>query len=193
MSSPTISPDGNWQWDGQQWQPRQQAPQPASPTPKRPRKRHPVLLGFAVASVALLILVVIIVAASSGGSSGTKAPAKPGATTQPTTHPTAAPTAKPTAAPVVPVVLMQDAGSGTKSTTPFTAPQHWTLKYSYDCSGFGYNGNFQVFLFQGSIMMGVLANDLGPGKSTVTDIYAGGSNLHLTINSECSWSVQAIK
>ena len=94
--------------------------------------------------------------------------------------------------PHVPVVLLQTSGSGTKSTQTFIAPSSWTLDYSYDCSSFGSQGNFQVYIFNGSGGMTTLGgpNQLGMSGSD-TEYYHQGGTYYLEINSECSWTVTA--
>src|SRR6266542_2143234 len=46
-----------------------------------------------------------------------------------------------------PQTLLKLKGSGTKTTQKFTAAGDWDLDWSYDCSGFGAQGNFQVFVY----------------------------------------------
>lgn len=103
-----------------------------------------------------------------------------------------APTPKPKPTPKVPVtILAPQSGNGQANTAPFTAPAHWKLTYTYDCSSFGYSGNFQVYLYKGSVMVDILANELGSGGTKTVDEYDSGSNLHMQINSECNWTVSA--
>jgi hypothetical protein len=203
-----LSPDGRWWWDGQQWQPVKQPPpqppqpqpqpQPSQPPPSKRSIRLQLLIGFG-GLVALLVLIGVIGSVAGGGSqqpaTSTTAPTPPAAvaataTAAPTATPTAAPTAAPTPVPG-PQIMMQQQGSGIANSTEFNAPSHWQLSYSYDCSNFGYQGNFQVYLYQGSRLVDILANDLGKGESKTTDVYRGGDHLHLQMNSECSWSVKA--
>jgi hypothetical protein len=89
-------------------------------------------------------------------------------------------------------VLLEQSGSGIKSTKTFTAPDGFTLEYQYDCSSFGSKGNFMVDVAQGSDDLDVAVNELGKSGSDSTEIYDGGSNLHLEINSECDWTVRAV-
>jgi hypothetical protein len=105
------------------------------------------------------------------------------ATTDDTT--TAAPT------PPKPVTLFQATGTGIRSTRPFGAPGQWTLSYSYDCSNFGYEGNFSISLYDGSELMDIPVNELGKSGKANTEVYQSGQ-LHLEINSECDWSVRAV-
>ncbi len=106
-----------------------------------------------------------------------------------------APTPAPAPAPVphVQQVLLQVSGSGTKSTQTFTAPSSWTLDYSYDCSSYGYKGNFQIMTYTADGNMdfsNTPVNQLGKSGSD-TEYYHSGGQLYLEINSECSWTVTA--
>ncbi len=118
------------------------------------------------------------------------APTKQAAPVKTASAPTPAPAPAP--APHVPQVLLQVSGSGSKSTQTFMAPSTWTLDYSYDCSSFGSQGNFQIFIFNGSGAMVPLSgpNQLGMSGSD-TEYYHSGGQLYLEINSECSWTVTA--
>ena len=110
-----------------------------------------------------------------------------------TTPVRAAPAPAPAPAPHVPQVLLQLSGSGSKSTQTFTAPSNWTLDYTYDCSSYGYKGNFQVMTYtaDGSLdFSNSPVNQLGM-KGSDTQYYHSGGQLYLEINSECSWTVTA--
>jgi hypothetical protein len=84
------------------------------------------------------------------------------------------------------------AGNGIKTSTPFEANKDWTIKYSYDCSGFGQAGNFTIYLYQGSSLINVPVNELGASGQSTTQVYDHGSALHLEVSSECSWNVAAV-
>ena len=189
------SPDGKWWWDGQQWQPVPEPP-PAAPTPEPQRRipRWPIVVGVVLGLLLLFGVCTAAINSSSSNKEAAKTTATPTATATAAPTPTAKP-ATPTPAPPTPPpgpqIMMQQQGSGIANSTEFNAPSHWKLSYSYDCSNFGFNGNFQVFLYQGSRPVGILANDLGKGESKSTDVYQGGDHLHLQMNSECSWSVKA--
>lgn len=156
-----------------------------------------VVVLFAIAAVAL----------SQGGStssSGTTAsvPAAPDKTVaapeqatqqaaqqpaQQTSQPAQA-AAQPAAAPQV---LLSIKGSGTKTTQSFTAAGAWDLSYTYDCSGFDDQGNFQVYVYNNDGSMSfenAPVNELGSGGSDVEHYHTGGT-FYLEVNSECSWSV----
>lgn len=83
-------------------------------------------------------------------------------------------------------------GSGIENTPQFTVTGTWKLSYSFDCSSFGYKGNFQVYEYSGSSLENVLVNDLAMSKSASTYAYGDAGAHHLEINSECSWSVKVI-
>jgi hypothetical protein len=94
-----------------------------------------------------------------------------------------------------PKVLFQQAGSGTASSQNFTAPTNWNVTWTYDCSAFGSEGNFQVLVSQaGTGSMASLedtpVNQLGPKGSGVQHYHYGGK-LYLEMNSECTWTVVA--
>jgi hypothetical protein len=79
-------------------------------------------------------------------------------------------------------------GTGTKSTNKFTTGGDWDLNRSYDCSNFGYKGNFQVFLYgtDSSDLKGVAVSELGAKGSDVTHEHDSGT-FYLEVNSECAW------
>lgn len=116
------------------------------------------------------------------------APAKTTATSVPAPTPT--PAQAP--APHVPQVLLQVSGNGQKSTQTFTAPSSWTMEYLYDCSSFGYKGNFQVYVYNANGTLALLSgpNELGMSGSD-TEYYHQGGQFYLEVNSECSWTITA--
>jgi hypothetical protein len=81
-------------------------------------------------------------------------------------------------------------GSGIENTPKFTVTDTWKLSYSFDCSTFGYKGNFQVYEDGG--FSGVTVNDLATSKSGSTYAYGDAGTHYLEVNSECSWSVKVI-
>jgi hypothetical protein len=91
-------------------------------------------------------------------------------------------------------VLLDQAGSGTASTAQFsTGGSDWTLTWSYDCSKFGYAGNFTVepaATNNNPLIAGTdqPVNQLGTQGSGVEHYHAGGT-LYLKVNSECDWHV----
>lgn len=136
------------------------------------------------------VFVLFIVIGASGDSkpsTSVPAPSETGSTVA-TQEKKAAP------APVVtePQVLLDIKGSGTKTTQKFTAGGDWDLNWSYDCSNFGNQGNFQVFIYNGSGSMSYSnspVNQLGASGADVEHYHNGGT-FYLTMNSVCSWKVQ---
>jgi hypothetical protein len=121
----------------------------------------------------------------------------PPTTVPPTTRPppptsppeTAPPTAPPTRPPVA-QVFHQD-GSGIATTQTFSVNDTWDLAWSYDCSGFGGEGNFIVDVYNADgspDFNNAGVNQLGPGGNGVEHFHSGGSK-YLEMNSECNWSV----
>ena len=87
--------------------------------------------------------------------------------------------------------LMSARGSGIKNTREFAVTDTpWTLDYSYDCSAFGFRGNFIVSIYEGQDLVDLPVNALGKRGRDSSEVYDAG-DLHLEINSECDWSVTA--
>jgi hypothetical protein len=94
-------------------------------------------------------------------------------------------------------VLFTFSGSGIRNSAPFTVnSSSVTVRYSFDCSGAGGEGNFIADMISGSPGSDnyddqSIANQLGSGNSQTTTIYPQdqGSSYHLQVNSECSWSI----
>lgn len=87
--------------------------------------------------------------------------------------------------------LLDISGSGTRQTQKFTASGDWSITYTFDCSGFGMQGNFQIYIFNGDGSLDFAdggANDLAMNGGT-TDYYYDSGTHYLEINSECSWHV----
>ena len=142
----------------------------------------------------VVVVLFIGIGASSGGSKpsvSVPAPAETGSTVaapQKTTASASAP-----AQVAAPQTLLKLSGSGTKSTQKFTAGGDWDLNWSYDCSSFGYKGNFQVFVYNGDGSMSFSnsgVNQLGMSDSGVEHYHNGGT-FYLEVNSECSWKIDA--
>ena len=164
-------------------------PQPPTgqwaPPPPPPKKKRlaPILIG-----VGAFVIVLGVIGAVTNGSSDT-AGSTPATTTAATATSraevttTSAPATK-TVAPAPKVVLKED-GSGIKSTATFTVDGDWDLAYTYDCSAFGFQGNFIV---NGPEIADFYVNELGMKGSDVTHLHDGGQT-HLEINSECAWTI----
>jgi len=136
------------------------------------------------------VLVVFIVIGISGGSStpakSVPAPTESGSTVAAPAQPAQA------QAPAAPQMLLSISGSGSKTTAKFTAASDWDLNWSYDCSKFGYQGNFQVFVYNGDGSMSFSnsgVNQLGKSGADVEHYHTGGT-FYLEVNSECSWKIQ---
>ncbi|HEU4966408.1 MAG TPA: G5 domain-containing protein [Candidatus Saccharimonadales bacterium] len=85
--------------------------------------------------------------------------------------------------------LLDTSGNGIQTTQKFTTTGDWTLNYTYDCSSFGFKGNFQVYIYNGDGSIGdVAANELGMSGSNIQYEHGAGT-YYLEINSECSWHV----
>ncbi len=91
-----------------------------------------------------------------------------------------------------PITLLDISGSGGKSTQVFTVPSNeWQLGYTYDCSSFGDQGNFQVYIYNsdGSMSDAQGVNELGKSGSD-TEYYHQSGSYYLEVNSECSWTIK---
>ena len=88
--------------------------------------------------------------------------------------------------------LLNLSASGTKTTQKFTAASDWDLDWSYNCSNFGPQGNFQVMIYNGDgslSLKNALINQLGKSDSGV-EYYHNSGTYYLVVNSECSWEIQ---
>lgn len=93
-------------------------------------------------------------------------------------------------------VVYSFSGSGIHTTSSFVVPaaaKGWHVNWSYNCASFGGKGNFGFYVFQGTVMddTDFGPNQLGAKGSGVEHYYDTGT-FHLTINSECDWTVQAV-
>lgn len=117
-----------------------------------------------------------------------------GAPRQSGSSPEAQSAASPSTLAAAPKTLLDIGGGGTKTTEKFTTQDDWDLRYSYDCSAFGGQGNFQVYIYNGdgslSFANGAV-NQLGASGSDVDHYHTGGT-FYLVVNSECHWHVQVI-
>lgn len=145
----------------------------------------------------VIVIILLIIAAVSLSHSGKQTTAVSVPATPDTQHATMATSQRQADAPTpaqpiaAPQVLLSLKGNGTKTTQKFTAAGDWDLNWSYDCSNFGGQGNFQVFIYTGDGSMSFSnspVNQLGASGSDVEHYHAGGT-YYLEINSECSWKV----
>ena len=181
-------------WDGTAWTEQirsiagapPQAPPPYQPAPQPKRTKHRKW-PWVVAGLIVLIIIVSV-ATSSGGKKGDTAnsgAAQEGATTASTATTRAAP-------PAAPRTLAVFTGSGTKKTKKFdVTSDDWTIAYRYDCTSFGSQGNFQVFVYGDDGMPDVAVNELAAKGTDTTEEHQGGS-FYLEINSECAWTVRVL-
>ena len=141
--------------------------------------------------VGAILLLFIIIGVSGGSSTPAKsvpAQAESGSSVAQQNQPAPAPAQ----AAAAPQVLLDIAGSGTKTTAKFTAASDWDLNWNYDCSSFGYKGNFQVFVYNGDGSLSFSnagVNQLGMSGTDVEHYHSGGT-FYLVVNSECKWKVQ---
>jgi len=97
------------------------------------------------------------------------------------------------------VTLLSLSGSGIKSSKTFEfSGDSVDVIYTFDCSDFGYAGNFQIY-FYGASLLGpsvpdILANDLAMsgGDTTTEYLYGATGPFHLEMNSECDWTVKVV-
>jgi len=100
------------------------------------------------------------------------------------------PTAKTSTAPAAPNVLLDKTGSGTSKTAIFITPSEWEIDYSFDCTGFGYKGNFQIYVYDGTgALKDIQANALALKGSDVIYEHNLSGPYYLQMNSECDWHV----
>jgi hypothetical protein len=126
---------------------------------------------------------------SSSSSPGTVAPAV--TPTLPTTAPDTTLDTTPVATtPPAPVTALTFSGSGIKQSGDFTVnADQWTIAYSYNCSAAGGTGNFAVTVYNsdGTYYDGAV-NELSSGATSST-VEHGAGTYYLSVDSECSWSI----
>lgn len=152
-----------------------------------PRKSRKGIFGIGCLGLIGLVVVIAAIGASHGTSS-TPAAVLP---TLPTVAVSQQAAPASTAAKAAARTVATFTGSGAGNTPPFTTTATWKLSYSFDCTGFGYKGNFQAVDYGSDNMPhGFLANDLAMSKSGSSWSYDDAGTHHLNINSECSWTVK---
>jgi hypothetical protein len=170
------------------------AAQWGAPQPQPPKKSKvvPILIG-----VGAFIIVLVIIGAATGGKGkssddakgSTPSTSQPAAPAADTTAPSKAP-AKAKPKPAVAKTVLTESGHGIKTTAKFTVHGDWDLHYTYDCTSFGFQGNF-IVTTGGTDFPEPLANEIGKKGSDVTHQHDGGT-LYLDINSECSWTAKVV-
>jgi hypothetical protein len=87
--------------------------------------------------------------------------------------------------------LLAVSGSGTKTSGEFTTSRDkFQINYNFNCSSFGSQGNFQIYVYEGSALVDVAVNDLAASGADTTFEYQGAGTFHLQMNSECTWTVE---
>ncbi|KQC39003.1 hypothetical protein [Frankia sp. ACN1ag] len=138
---------------------------------------------------ALTLAAVAALAGCNGSSGGGSTPSSSGAAGSSTASAAAVQQAPATTA--APAALLQKTGTGINTTEQFTTKGPWTLDWSYDCSKFGTDGNFIVTVEKDSgdkLTTDAGVNQLGP-KGTGTEHFYDKATFHLSVNSECAWTV----
>lgn len=82
-------------------------------------------------------------------------------------------------------------GSGIENTPKFTVTATWKLDYTFDCSSFGGQGNFQVFE-DGGKDTSLVVNILAASDTASAYAYDDAGTHYLEITSECAWTVQVM-
>lgn len=88
-------------------------------------------------------------------------------------------------------VLATFHGTGDENTPKFTVSGSWKLKWSYNCSSFGADGNF-IVLEDNSFSSGAQVNEEGKTGKGATWSYSDSGRHYLTVNSECNWTVKVV-
>jgi len=109
------------------------------------------------------------------------------AAAQPRASPSVAGNPKPGA------VLTDESAQAPKPTwqsPAFTAPNTWTISYTYDCGGYG--GHFTVAVFSDVVQYSPIVKHGDKGSGTVT-IKGGGTGYYIATDTtdQCSWHVTA--
>lgn len=128
----------------------------------------------------------LALAGCASDSSGASTPAAPDKSPAKAAAPaTKAPAAK------APVVLLDLTGTGTKQTQKFTAGGDWDLNWTYDCTSFGYAGNFIVMVYNGDGTLSfenTSVNQTGKKGADVQHYHKSGQ-YYLSILSECNYTI----
>lgn len=102
-----------------------------------------------------------------------------------------------TSAPSSGSILQNVSGSGGSSLAKFTVPgttNGWRMAWTYNCTSFGYKGNFLVYITGYGAASGTPdsgPNQLGISGSGVEHYYDTGT-FSLKVISECSWTVEVL-
>lgn len=87
--------------------------------------------------------------------------------------------------------LLTFPGSGVKKSPIFNTGAEWNVSYSFDCTKYGYDGNFVIMLYKGSNgdSDDILVNELARQGKDSTPIHHDPGSHYLAVDSECSWTV----
>lgn len=88
-------------------------------------------------------------------------------------------------------VLATFSGTGDENTPKFTVSGSWKLKWSYNCSAYGYPGNF-IVLEDNSYASGAQVNEEGRHGHGATWSYGDSGRHYLNVSSECRWTVKVV-
>lgn len=159
-----------------------------------------VILGIVGGLLLFVVGIAIGAAAKSPGAARpgpTVTVTAPGGNPAPAVTVTVTPGSAGGAAPATGAVLFKFSGSGIRNSAPFKVTGSAVkARYTYDCAAFGGQGNFIADLVSGtpgsfSYDDQSIADALGRHGSQTTTVYPAdqGSDYHLEVNSECSWSI----
>jgi hypothetical protein len=93
--------------------------------------------------------------------------------------------------------VFHDSGSGDASEPQFTIPAsstEWWVAYTYDCSDYGYPGNFITDIKgygKAASSFNVGANEIGMGSAGV-DFYYDTGTFNIDVISECDWTLSVV-
>lgn len=175
--------------DGTRPRQPQYAPSPYAPRPpRRPSwaARHKGLTVFLSLCGLVFVIGIAAAAASPSSSSPSAASAPPPAQTQ-----AAVPPASSRAAVAAAKTVATFSGSGITNTAQFTVSSTWKLDYSFDCSNFGYAGNF-IVMEDGGLSSAMNVNELAMSKTGSSYAYDDAGTHYIEVNSECSWTLKVI-
>lgn len=170
-------------------QPGWQQQAPAGPPPKKKSK-----LGIGCLSIVGGVVLVVIIAAAVGSGdksddTGSNTAAAAAATQAAGGNAAAVATTQAPAAVPAKTVVLKVSGSGIKNTKSFTTGDDWSIKYSFNCSDFGSQGNFQVYVYTDDQLSDTPVNALAEKGSDTTYEHGDSGTQYLEVNSECSWSL----
>jgi hypothetical protein len=96
-------------------------------------------------------------------------------------------TATPDARPV-----LTDSGDRPKHTAPFRVDGPWQVKYTFDCSALGYEGNFAISLYDNrhpDTLVNLMVNVLDLNAGDVVH-QTGNGTYFLAVDTQCNWSLE---